>query len=664
MTSLYRKIVCFVLSLPWLASAADGISEDLYFPDLPEVLTVTRLAQPLAETPGAVTVLDRQTIRRLPVRNVAELLRYVPGYLVEGYNGAQPTAAYHAPIDDYGVRNLVLIDGRPVYSAYNLGDTHRGMLGVLLEDIDRVEVLRGTNSAAYGANALFGVIHIITRHAGDMPGASLSIARGNQGVTDEYLRLAGGDERFGWRLSAGRQEDHGFRNAHDDGRVKQAHLRADMRPEAMQEWIVQLGAIEQEAGEGVVGKDGNPPRTTRWRNAYLNLRHGRELSPQERLDLRVSADEEVYDDAFVYAPDPSVVISSSGKGRRLDIEAQHQWVPTEKLRLVWGLGYKSEEASSPALYGRADAVRVDEMRLFANLEWRPSAAWLINAGGYYGRHGRYDGYFAPRLAANFHLASGHTLRAAVSDSWRMPTLFEQFADLQLYPKKGPPPVNLYTLLAQFGLPYWAYAASGEVQPERLHVEEIGYLGRFFAGRVLFDLRAFRERMRDEIDKKERLIPGYQLPPSTPLPVTDFGNRPGFLLRGIEYQLRWRATAEGELWWNQSFLDLLWRDPDRGAADKQPPSRMTTLAWLQKLPGELDLSIAYHTLSAMSWGEARQALPPRERFDLRLAKPFRLGATRAELAFAVQAANGAQREHWWSERYFFDRRAFATLRLAY
>ena len=82
---------------------------DFFSDQLPQqVLSVTRLAQPLADAPGAVTVLDRQTLRRSGARTVTEALRLVPGYMVAGYNGANLMAAYHAPLDEYGDRKSVV----------------------------------------------------------------------------------------------------------------------------------------------------------------------------------------------------------------------------------------------------------------------------------------------------------------------------------------------------------------------------------------------------------------------------------------------------------------------------------------------------------------------------------------------------------------------------
>ncbi len=160
---------CLALaSLPVAAEHAEQrVSELDYFQELPVVLSVSRLAQPLNEVPGAVTVLDRELIRRSGARDVAEVLRLVPGFLLTYRNGATPQAVYHSGMDTYGARMQVYVDGRSVYSSFLLGDTKTGLRGLIIEEIERIEVLRGSNSASYGANAFLGVVNIVTRNAAD-----------------------------------------------------------------------------------------------------------------------------------------------------------------------------------------------------------------------------------------------------------------------------------------------------------------------------------------------------------------------------------------------------------------------------------------------------------------------------------------------------------------
>lgn len=687
------QLAAGLLGLAWAGvGAASELSERDFFSELPTVLTVSRLAQPLNEAPGAVTVLERAIIRRSGARELADVLRLVPGYLVGGYNGAHPVAAYHAPIDEYGIRNLVLIDGRPVYSAYHLGGTSRGMMGIMLEDIERIEVLRGSNSAAYGANAMFGVINIVTRHAADTRGTELSLTRGAGGIGDAYARIGWGDTAASFRLSAGRRGDSGFGNAHDDKRVGQMHLRGDLRPAADQEVTVAAGITDLAAGDGFLRNPGNPQRTIEWRKAYVQGQWQRSLSETEAIWLSANLSEEALQEDFAYALDPSVIVSASGRGRQLNLEFHHQRAFAPRLRAAWGVGYKYEEAVSRPLYHTGDAVSIHEQRLFGNLEWCLHPQWLINAGGFAASHSWTGSYFSPRLMVNFLAAPQHALRLGVTDATRTPTLFELAGDVRHYPQNAlnlplqfPPPAqwswaDIAPYLAAMGQPARHYAASGQVGPERLRAFELGYFGNFRPLPMTLDVRVFAEKMRDVIVvDSTRLIPGYLsgvlpagtqttsgllpvgVPISVPLPVVDFVNSGGFVVRGLEYQLRWKPSESTELWLNQTFQSTHW---DKAADKPFAPRRATMIALFQKLPRGFDLSIIHQSLGALSWQRAADALPAHRRTDLRIAKTVRIGDTLAEAALAVQAANGDIPAYQTGTGFVFERRAYGTLRLEF
>ena len=624
---------------------AGELSEHDYFAELPEILTVTRLAQPLSDTPGAVTVIDRETIRRSGARELADVLRLVPGYLLGGFNGANPSATYHVPLDDYGIRNLVLVDGRPVYSAYYQGDTHRSMMGVLLDDIERIEVLRGSNSAAYGANALFGVINVITRHSVDTLGGTVSYSGGSGGIQYNMARIGWGDAQASFRISTGRRKDGGYGSAHDDMLLSQLHFRGDLRPTADQDLMLAAGVVEHAGGTGFVGNVGNPARTAGWHDLYLHGVWQRQLSATDQIKLSASFDEESFRDQFRHAVF-GVNVSSSGRGRRANVELQHQLGLAPELRAVWGFGFKHEEALSPALYATNDAISIQGKRLFGNFEWRPHAQWLFNVGGFLEQHSWKGSNFSPRLMANFQILPMHTLRAGVTEAKRLPTLFELAADVRWHP----------AVFAPF--PYRLYASTGKVGAEKLQSQEVGYFGNFRDWRLTLDVRGYIERMRDIIVRQ--LYPNPSIPP-LPAAVWDFVNAGAFKTRGVEYQLRWKPLADTEIWLNQNFQQMSW---DNGGVDHMPPRRATTLALFQKLPDAVDLSLMYHSIAAMSWDNPTDTLPPLHRLDARLAKRFAVGGTRAEAALVVQAANGSHPAYQTGLNFVFERRAFGTLRLEF
>lgn len=652
-----------------------------YFDALPTVLTVSRLAQPISETPGAVTVIDRETIRRSGARELADVLRLVPGYLAGGFNGANPVAAYHMPLDDHGIRNLVLIDGRPVYSAYYFGGTSRGMMGVLLEDIERIEVLRGSNSAAYGANAMFGVINVITRNSADTHGIGMSATSGEGSIKDSYARIGWGNELASFRLSTGRRSDSGYGHTHDDKIISQLHFRGDLRPAHDQELMFLAGVSELAAGDGFDDKLGNPERTVGWRNVFLQGQWKRQFSEFNEIKLAASYDEETYNDAFLYPVDPSIRISSSGRGRRLNLELQHNFNLAPDLRAVWGVGYKYEDAVSRPLYNTDEAVSIHEQRLFGNLEWRFHPQWVVNAGGFAGFHSEKGSYFSPRLMANFHVLPDHTLRAGLTESSRMPTLFELASDVRLYPQNwaalataGSATDRIAAIMAFSNLPFRLFYADGHVAKEELESQEIGYFGNFRRLNLTIDVRAYIEKVRDLIVANNHgSAPGYVFPNNllvlladptlvgTSVPVVTFGNMSGYRTRGLEYQLRWKPLAGTEFWVNQAFERTTWTaDADM----PMPPTHATTIAWFQKLPYDFDFGLIHQSIGAMTWNKASDQLPSRRQLDVRLAKQFRIGSSRAEAAIVVQAANGSLPVYQTGTGFSLERRAFGTLRIEF
>jgi len=646
-----------MLATPVVSMVMAAPTEEDYFSQLPEVLTVTRLAQPLSETPGAVTIIDRETIRRAGAREVTDVLRLVPGYLVSGWNGANPNAVYHAPTDDYGARNLVLVDGRPVYSTFQLGDTHRGMMGLLLEDIERIEVLRGTNSAAYGSNAMFGTINIVTRHTDATRGTLVAATGGGAGIRDTTVRHGWGDDRAGFRLSAGRRADRGYRNAHDDKEVQQLHFRADVQPDPDNDFQFSAGVVKLATQEGFAGSLTNSERTNHADSFYLQGSWQRNLAPDESLRFSFSFDQEDLRDyseadlALLPCLTPPCTGSQalvgpmkldySGTGRRFNLEFQHTRGLATGLRGMWGASVKREEAKSPPLYHVP--VAFNRYQLFGNLEWRPVAPVLLNVGGMWEHHGDIGSIFAPRVAANLHVAPGHTLRTAVTRGFRPPSLFELKADVRYYNAFG-------TQVAQNVL------ARGDVKSEKLDVIEFGYLAELRDWGVTLDARAFYERLLGAISAGR-----YELDP--PLPATTrtryYFNRRDARVQGLDYQLRWKPLAGTEVWVNQSWQRWTWDDDWE---NHRPPRRTTTLALFQKLPAQLDLGVIFHSISPMTWRGDEDLLPTTHRLDLRLAYPFRIGSTRAEAALTVQAVNGDVPEFQPTENFFFKRRVFGTLRI--
>ena len=262
------------------AQAPGPVSEKEYLEDMPIVLSVARLPQRIDETPGSVTVLDRQMIRMSGARDVVDLLRLVPGFQVSNsFEGGAPQASYHNKLEIFSSRMQVMVDGRSVYSPYLLGSIGPGLQTVAIEDIERIEVLRGSNSAAYGARAFLGMINIITRDTVATQGVQSQIAMGDNGIMDTGVRLGGGDERISYRLGLDQRYDKGLSGSSGPDRVNRISFRADLHPGGADRVELRAGQTVIDANVGFAGQEGNAPRTAVTDTSYFQLDWQRNLGP-------------------------------------------------------------------------------------------------------------------------------------------------------------------------------------------------------------------------------------------------------------------------------------------------------------------------------------------------------------------------------------------------
>lgn len=219
------------LALLAVLGTSPALAEDLFDDSqaLPQVLTATRLKQAPAAVPGSITVLDSALIKASGARDIPELLRLVPGMMIGYRNGNQATVNYHGTNATEARRLQVLVDGRSVYHP-GLANVDWSDIPVALEDIERIEVFRGPNTVSYGANALMGVINILTRAPADSQGTRLKTTQGQRGIHDWYASqgLAWGNSHT--RLSLSGQEDEGFdhnaadQDYRDSRRLSRLHL--------------------------------------------------------------------------------------------------------------------------------------------------------------------------------------------------------------------------------------------------------------------------------------------------------------------------------------------------------------------------------------------------------------------------------------------------------
>ena len=183
-------ILWLIAPMPSLSASGNDapILRDLSFDELADitVTSVSRVPEPSFSAPAAVTVITSEQLHRSGAVNIAETLRFVPGLdvaQVDSVRWAVSARGFHAITAN---KMLTLQDGRPLYSSL-FGGTAWDTVDPMLEDIDRVEVIRGPGASSWGANAVNGVISIVSKPARDTVGTTAYVGGGN-----EQLAMIGG----------------------------------------------------------------------------------------------------------------------------------------------------------------------------------------------------------------------------------------------------------------------------------------------------------------------------------------------------------------------------------------------------------------------------------------------------------------------------------------
>jgi len=271
--------------LPLMAQTHAAADEAEHLGDLPVVLSATRLSQAPADAPGAVTVIDRAMIRASGARDIHELFRLVPGFQLGMHTGNQPLVTYHGLSDEAPRRMLLQVDGRSVYSPYLIAGVEWNQIGVDIDDIERIEVFRGSNSAAYGSNAFLGVANIITRSTSETLGTAVRYRAGDGGVNDVGVRVGKQLGDVALRLRASRNYDHGFAELNDWRKSELATLNADWRMNSDNALEFQTGWTNTDSGTGKEDNPTDPERTSRISTSFGLLRWRHAPAPGEELTL-------------------------------------------------------------------------------------------------------------------------------------------------------------------------------------------------------------------------------------------------------------------------------------------------------------------------------------------------------------------------------------------
>lgn len=655
----YRLIMAALFAVLVAQKTFAGVSpsEQDYLQEFPVVLSASRLSQPLSDAPSAMTVIDREMIVASGFRKIPDLFKLVPGMYVSYYKGSQAIVSYHGTPDQFARRMQVLVDGRSIYLA-PFSDVDWEALPIDIDDIERIEVVRGPSAATHGANSLQGVISIITRDAGSLAAAGVSVAQGDKGASDVMAHAGRRGETFDYRLTLGYRSDNGYDPrtdlpgndtiSNDSYATRLFNLRANYHPNLTDNFDMQMGASSGARGVGFTTSILNTPHDQLTTEGFQQLTWQRALDSNDELQLRYYHIRLHREEATVTMVGPvPVTLADTLVSDRHELELQHTAHLGDANRLVWGAAYRSDFAESANYF--LDPIRQNEYRLFAHDEWRITPAWLLNAGVMLenGGLGRTD--ISPQIALNYHVSPAHTLRAGVSRAYRNPAMLEEKG----YWRYPLPPV----LQALSGIPeYIILSATGGLRPERVLSREIGYLGKLPDYGVSIDLRIFHDQYSDTI-----------LPTTVPYPIPNplvnkmfnLVNSPdGMGQSGAETSMEYRLADQARIIFNYSRNRI---STALAGFHGNMPEEQFGLMYAQRL-GDYSFSLNYYNQSASLPADRGPSdlQSQHQRTDLRLAKSFKSdGRISGEIAFVIQNLFNTDYTEYLATN-VFNRRSYAKL----
>jgi len=344
---IYRMGIYTLLvsGLFWVNLAGAAVSEDLTQLSLEDLMnirvtSVSRKSQRLTDAPAAVFVITADDIRRSGSTSVAEALRMVPGLQVAKIDANKWAVTARGFNGRFANKLLVLLDGRSVYTPWFSG-VFWETLDTVLEDIDRIEVIRGPGASLWGANAVNGVINIITKDASKTQGLLLKALSGTEERLTGTIRYGLGQKSnkpFRLYLKYINRDAGAFSDgerAADDWHVLSGGFRMDWKPSRSDKLLVESGFFDGKAGTTAVFPQLQPPYSQRrdvddgHKGYHLLTRWERTYSPNSDFALQFYYDHE---DRF-----PTITHAWEDI---YDFDFQHRFGMAGNHEVVWGMGYR------------------------------------------------------------------------------------------------------------------------------------------------------------------------------------------------------------------------------------------------------------------------------------------------------------------------------------
>ena len=592
--SLVATSGLILLALAWPRAAlavdpyddieAELIDEFAFLEDAGMVELSSRHRQDIGMSPSAVTVLTREDVEASGATTIPDLLRLVPGMSVVTISPTFYSVSSRLRWSNANNHYQALIDGRDAINEL-MGIVPWALEAVFLDDVERIEILRGPASSMYGASALAGVVSITTRVVPEKTSTSARLVAGEVGLTELGGRVSTRVGSWGFALSGGIDftgsfSDHRLRGR-DMWRLRavseyvwssERRLRMDVSlVSGMGNFSTAVGNIDIDAQTRVVRLSYESPKISGrlyWSNTPfdLSLTAPLEFGGIHLADFApLSAQPHIVDGEIQWTlPElwkPLLLIVGAG--------GRFSWLTADDLLD----GETFADISSPDYH--KPGVDHWEMRgaAFAHAEYKPEEWVTVSASARFDYNTETGFFVSPRAVVVFRPAKNHFLRMGVSRSFRKPA----FVETRFHPMVSFPTDSPLTGTAQDGfLEFMSRQISNSnLENEELLSYETGYLGRFLDGELSIAVDLYYNQFRNIVEMQADVVPGEQgLPDLDETSIQPKNDSRGIDLHGGEVVLRYEPSRQVSLMASWAFREELSRQT--AAVATTVPKNMFTI----------------------------------------------------------------------------------------
>ncbi len=594
------------------------LTESDFFNDMPVVLTATRLKQSKKNSPTATTIIDREMIEASGFTEIVDLLRLAPGMLVNYDSGHIGNAGYQFLFDRYTVRFQVLIDGMSVYTPI-FGEMPWTQLGITIDDIERIEVIRGPSSASYGPNAMTGVISIITRHAALDKGFKFKVNQGVNGRSEQYATMGDSNGNFDYKLSLGARKDDGFKERHDSKELTIANFRGDYQASNNDVITFSLnynsGDYQEDGTEGL--NDTTPDHIKSIQQLAGQSKWVHTFTDGDIFTLNYY--QQTFKDNNTYIGDYTsdglglVPIDESVTTNRKNLELSYS-IYSDRYSLTLGALYREDNTIAPDYLFNTN-IDIATSQFFINTELQLNKNNILNLGVLHDDNNTGGATTSPRIALNHHISKNHTARISYAESTRSPFVFEEYTNYVVY-------------VPDLSNDLIVWSDLSNLKPEQIKSLDIGYIGTLNNNATEIDLRVYKNWLTDVIVLDDDLVTGGFLQ----------GNE--FTITGFEATLSHKfENTKATLNYTRSTIkagNLPYGNPAQ--YETGAPEDIVSLLIMHNFGNKFGGSLGYYyTGSYQQLCCTTNQQAPRKRLDLTLSKSFKLAGYNSKIKLVLQNA---------------------------